>query len=172
MIELLRNRRSIRQYADRPIEPEKIELLKEAALRSPSSRNFDPWEFLFVDDRGLLGKLAACKPHGAAFLAQAALAVVVCGDTQASDVWVEDCSIASILLQMTALSLGLGSCWVQVRNRQHDDQASSTEYLQDLLGLPACLEVESIIALGYPAEQREPLAYETLKHSKVHVNRF
>ena len=53
MIELLRNRRSIRKYTDRDIEPEKVEILKEAILRSPSSRNFDPWEFVFVDDRGL-----------------------------------------------------------------------------------------------------------------------
>jgi nitroreductase len=61
MIDLLRNRRSIRQYLDRPIEPEKIERLKEAALRAPSSRNIDPWEFIFVDDRELLAKLAACS---------------------------------------------------------------------------------------------------------------
>lgn len=172
MIELLRNRRSVRQYVDKAIEPEKIELLKEAVLRSPSSRNFDPWEFVFVDDREMLGKLAACKSHGAAFLAQAALGVVVCGDTDASDVWVEDCSIASILLQMVAQSLDLGSCWIQIRNRQHDEQTGSTEYIQDLLGFPARFEVESIIALGYPAEQREPVAYEALKHSKVHFNRF
>ena len=60
MIELLRNRRSIRKYTDMSIEAEKIELLKEAVLRSPSSRNFDPWEFIFVDDRKLLKQLAPC----------------------------------------------------------------------------------------------------------------
>ncbi len=51
MIELLRARRSIRRYTDRRIEPEKIEILKEAVLRAPSSRNIDPWEFIFVDER-------------------------------------------------------------------------------------------------------------------------
>ena len=61
MIELLRNRRSIRQYLDRPIEPEKIERLKEAALRAPSSRNIDPWEFIFVDDRELLAAADLAK---------------------------------------------------------------------------------------------------------------
>ncbi|MHC4242709.1 MAG: nitroreductase family protein, partial [Planctomycetota bacterium] len=54
MIELLRNRRSIRKYTDKVIEPEKIEILKETVLRSPSSRGFDPWEYIFVDDRELL----------------------------------------------------------------------------------------------------------------------
>lgn len=172
MIELLRGRRSIRRYVDRPIEPEKMALLQEAALRSPSSRNFDPWEFIFVDDRALLEKLASCKPHGAAFLARAALGVVVCGDTQASDVWVEDCSIASILLQMTAQSLGLGSCWIQVRRRMHDEQISAGQYIRGLLSLPEHIDVESIVAVGYPAEQREPLGHDELKPAKVHRNRF
>lgn len=172
MIELLRNRRSIREFADRPVEPKKIELLKEAAMRAPSSRNIDPWGFVFVDDRALLRKLAGCKPHGAAFLAQAALGVVICGDSRASDVWVEDCSIASILLQMAAQSIGLGSCWIQVGDRMHDDRISSGRYIQELLGLPEHIEVESIVALGYPAERREPLSYEELKFSKVHLNRF
>lgn len=172
MIGLLRARRSIREYTGRPIEPEKIELLKEAVLRSPSSRNFDPWEFLFVDDRDLLGKLARCKPHGADFLEQAALGIVVCGDSQASDVWVEDCSVAAILVQMVAQSAGLGSCWVQVRSRMFDDKTTSECYIQKLLAIPEHVRVECIVALGYPAQQREPLPKECLKVSKIRMNRY
>ena len=167
MIELLRNRRSIRRYLDKPIEAEKIALLKEGLLRSPSSRSIDPWEFIFVDDRRQLEKLARCKPHGASFLAGAALGIVICSDSTQSDVWVEDCSIASILVQLVAQSIGLGSCWIQVRNRQHDEQTSSERYIQDLLGIPAHVKVESIIALGYPAKQREPVPREQLKDTKV-----
>jgi nitroreductase len=172
MIELLRARRSIRAYTGRPIEPEKMELLKEAALRAPSSRNIDPWESIFVDDPELLQKLARCKPHGADFLAQAALGIVVCGDSRESDTWIEDCSIASILVQMVGQSLGLGSCWVQVRNRKFDDQTTSEAYLQKLLGIPEHIKVESIIALGYSAEKREPLPRADLKDAKVHTNTF
>ncbi len=172
MIELLRKRRSIRRYLDRPIEPELVALLKEAVLRAPSSRNIDPWEFVFVDDRGLLEELATCKPHGAGFLSGAALGIVVCGDSAASDVWVEDCSIASILVQMVAQSLGLGSCWIQVRNRNYDEQTSSGEYVQNLLDIPEHVQVESIVAIGYPAEKREPVPSEQLKTAQVHLNRF
>jgi len=172
MIELLRNRRSIRQYLDRAIEPEKIERLREAALRAPSSRNIDPWEFIFVDDRELLAELATCKPHGAGFLNGAALGIVICGDSTQSDVWIEDCSIASILVQMAAQSLGLGSCWIQVRQRMHDDQVSSERYIQDLLGVPEHIKVESIVAVGYAAERRTPLPADELKTSQVHLNRF
>jgi nitroreductase len=172
MIELLRARRSIREYSDRLIEAEKVELLKEAALRSPSSRNIDPWEFIFVDDRELLARLSTCKPHGAAFLEHAALGIVVCGDSQESDTWIEDCSIASILVQMAAQSLGLGSCWIQVRNRMLDDRTTSEQYVQSLLRIPEHIKVQSIIAIGYPAERREPLPAEELKYWKIRANTY
>ena len=172
MIELLRNRRSIRKYADKAIEPEKIEILKEAVLRSPSSRSFDPWEFIFVDNRELLKQLALSKPHGAGFLKDAALGIVICADEQKSDVWVEDCSIASILVQMVAQSLGLGSCWIQIRERKFDDQMTSEDYIRKLLNIPGGLKVESIIALGYPAEKREPVRRENLKYEKVRINSY
>jgi len=172
MIELLRARRSIRRYTDRPIELEKVDLLKEAALRSPSSRNIDPWEFIFIDDRELLAELAKCKPHGAEFLEDAALGIVVCGDGRESDTWIEDCSIASILVQMVAQSIGLGSCWIQVRSRMFDDQTTSERYIQGLLRIPEHIKVQSIIALGYPAETREPLPAEELKHWKVRANTY
>jgi nitroreductase len=172
MIELLRNRRSIRKYTDKSIEPEKIELLKEAVLRSPSSRNFDPWEFIFVDDRGLLKQLSQCKPHGAKFLEHAALGIVVCADGQKSDVWIEDCSIASILVQMTAQSVGLGSCWIQIRKRAYDETMTSEEYIKNLLNLPELMKVESIISIGYPAEKREPVPKEELKYEKIRLNGY
>jgi nitroreductase len=172
MIELLRARKSIREYTGQPIEPEKLELLKEVVLRAPSSRNIDPWEFIFVDDRRLLKKLASCKPHGAAFLAHAALGIVICGDSRRSDTWIEDCSIASILVQMVAQSIGLGSCWIQVRNRMHADGMTSEQYVQESLKIPAHVQVESIIAVGYPAEQREPVPREDLKYAKVRRNAY
>ncbi|NIP23491.1 MAG: NAD(P)H-dependent dehydrogenase/reductase [Phycisphaerae bacterium] len=172
MIELLRNRRSIRKYTDKDIEPEKVEILKEAVLRSPSSRNFDPWEFIFVDDQELLKQLALCKPHGAKFLEGAALGIVICADGQKSDVWIEDCSIASILVQMAAQSIGLGSCWIQIRNRMFDDQMTSENYIKDLLKIPDNFKVESIIAVGYPAEKREPVLRENLKYEKLRFNSY
>ena len=172
MIELLRKRRSIRKYRDKVIEPEKIEILKEAVLRSPSSRSFDPWEFIFVDNRELLKQLALCKPHGAGFLKDAALGIVICADEQKSDVWVEDCSIASILVQMVAQSLGLGSCWIQIRNRKFDDQMTSEDYIRKLLNILSGLKVESIIALGYPWEKKEPVPRENLKYEKIRINYY
>ena len=172
MIELLRARRSVRKFAAEAIEPEKVELLKEAVLRSPTSRNIRPWEFGFVDDSRLLRQLAVSKPHGAGFLEYAPLAIVVCADGDKSDVWIEDCSIASILVQMAAQSMDLGSCWVQIRNRMFDDKTASEEHVRGMLGMPGHIRVESIIALGYPAEEKTPISRETLEYTRIRINSF
>ncbi|HUV02753.1 MAG TPA: nitroreductase family protein [Desulfobacteria bacterium] len=168
MLDLLRKRRSVRTYQNKPIEPKLIELLKEAAVRSPTSRNFRPWRFLFVTDKTKLAALSRAKPSGSSFLKGAALGVVVCADDTESDVWIEDCAIASILLQLTGQSLGLGSCWIQIRKRMHDDTKTSAEdYVKDLLGLPEHMKVESIIAFGYPDEAKPPIPKEQLEYSKI-----
>lgn len=172
MIELLRQRRSIRKYADKTIEVEKLEILKEAVLRSPSSKNLNPWEFVFVNDRGLIAQLKNCKPHGTTALGTSPLAVVVCADETLNDAWVEDCSIASILLQLTAQSLELGSCWVQVRNRMHSENISAEKYIQDLLKIPEHFRVLSVIALGYPESTRPAKPFSELQFEKIRINRF
>jgi nitroreductase len=119
MLEILRKRRSIRQFKKDRIAPAQVDALKEAVLRAPSSRAIKPWKFWFVQDADLIGKLARCKEHGSAFLKAAPLAVVVCGDETVSDVWIEDCSIAAIIVHLAAVGLGLGGCWIQIRNRMH-----------------------------------------------------
>lgn len=172
MIELLRKRRSIRKFTVEKISPETIETIIEAALRSPSSRGINPWEFILVDDPEILGKLAKSKQHGSEFLKNAPLAIVVCADSTKSDVWVEDCSIAAIIIQLTAVSLGLGSCWAQIRDRQHDYEITAEGYIQNLLGLPEHIKVECILGIGYPAEQKEPVSAESLQNDKIRNNRW
>ena len=172
MIEILRKRRTTRKYSDKSIEPEKVELLKEALLRSPSSKNINPWEFIFVDNRELIQKLRSCKSSGVRSLDSAPLAVVICADETKNDVWIEDCSIASILLQLTAQSLDLGSCWIQVRNRQHSEELSTEKYIQDLLGIPQNFKILSIISLGYTDIRREGKPVEELQFEKIRKNRF
>jgi nitroreductase len=171
-LSLVQKRRSIRQYLEKPVEKEKIELLIEAALRSPSSRGFNPWEFIVLTDRDLLAKLSKAKPHGASFLKNAPLGIVVCADPEKCDVWVEDASIASIFLHLAAESLELGSCWIQIRMRMHDQTKTAQEYVQELLNIPENLNVESMIAIGYPAESKPPHRKENLPYEKVYYNEY
>jgi nitroreductase len=170
MIDLLRSRRSVRVFEEQPVEPETVKLLREALLRSPSSRNLRPWEFILVDDPRLLEGLGHARPTGSRFLAGAPLSIVVCGDERSSDTWVEDCSIAAILVQLTAHSLGLGSCWAQIRGRPHSDDLSAEAFVQDLLGLPTHLRVECIIGLGHPGETRPSIPASKLDGRKIHHN--
>lgn len=167
MLDILRSRRSIRRYKDQQIEAEKIEQLKEAALRAPSSRGINPWRFVFVTDKPMLEKLSSAKESGSSFLKGAALGVVVAAKQGESDVWVEDCSIASIILQLAGCSLDLGSCWIQIRNRRHSSSMSAEDYVKQTLGLPDEFLVECIISFGYPDEVKRPVAAADLEWSKI-----
>lgn len=172
MYELLRKRRSIRKFSDRAVEAETLDTILKSALLSPSSRSRRPWEFVVVTDPGMLGRLSESREHGSQFLAGAKAGIVVIADPAKSDVWVEDASIASIAIQLSAESLGLGSCWIQLRQRQHDGQTSAEAYVKELLQIPAFYCVECIIALGYPAETKPPYEESELRHDKIHRERF
>jgi hypothetical protein len=82
---------------------------------------------------------------------------VICGEETESDVWIEDCSIASIIPQLIGQTLGLGYCWIQIRRRLSGTGKSSEEYAKEVLSLPKSLRVESIIAFGYPDEVKNPI---------------
>jgi len=168
MIEILRQRRSIRKYKNKKIEGEKVKILREAAVRSPTSRNYMPWNFYFVENKKIIEELSTCKPHGALFLANAPLAIVVTGDENKSDVWIEDCSIASINLQLTAQTLGLGSCWIQVRKRFYNKDVPSGEYIRKFFDFGEKQQVLSIIAIGYPDEERSGLEERRLNYDAIH----
>ena len=170
-IDLLRARRSIRKFEDRPVEKEKVDILIEAALRSPSSKGLNPWEFVVVDDPETIRRLSRSKEHGASFLARAPLAIAVCAHPDRSDVWVEDVSIAALILHLAATDLGLGSCWVQLRKRDFDETKTAGQYAAEVLALPPGVEVSVIIGMGYPAQQPKPHPYDTLSHEKVRINR-
>ena len=171
-LDLIRERRSIRRFLDRPVEAEKTDLLIAAALRSPSSRGFNPWEFVVVTRRALLERLSQAKAHGSSFLRNAPLGIVVCADPEKCDVWVEDASIASIFIHLAAQALGLGSCWIQIRERMHDETKSAEAYVAEVLNIPERLKVESMVAVGYPDEKKQPHGKEELQYDKVHVDQY
>jgi nitroreductase len=171
-LSMLQKRRSIRKYQKKAIEPDVIMQLIEAGLRAPSSRDLNPWEFIVIDEPVLLEKLSLSKPHGSSFLRNAPLGIVVCADFGRSDVWIEDTSIAITLIQLFAESMGLGSCWIQIRERMRDKSKTAGEYVREILHIPAHLKVEAIIAIGYPAEELPPHSKEELKFEKVSYREY
>ena len=171
-IDLLRKRRSIRQFQDKAIEQEKVDLLIEAVLRSPSSRSLNPWHFIVVTNKGTIEKLSQAKAHGSKFMKNAALAVVVCADPAVSDVWIEDTSIASLILHLAACDLGLGSCWVQIRQREHDSSTSAEQFVRDLLGIGEEMVIEAVVAIGYGSEDKPGHPEESLLRERIYRERY
>ena len=170
ILDFLRTRRSIRSFSEKPVSEKQLALLKEALLRAPTSRGLNPWQFIQIDDPELLKGIAKAKTSGSAFLAKAPLAFAICADTTISDVWLEDCSIAAITLHYMAHSIGLGSCWVQIRLRQHDDHTGSEDYLKKLLALPEHFRVVAVIGIGHPAEEKKGLPTSALPKGRFHHN--
>lgn len=171
-LDLITKRRSVRRYLEKAVEPKKVEALVEAALRSPSSMGNNPWEFIVVTDPIVLEKLSRAKPHGATFLKRAPLGMVVCADPSKSTVWIEDASIAAIYIHLAALSLGLGSCWIQIRERMHHETMSAEAYIAELLQIPGDRKVEAMIAIGYPAEEPPPHPKASLLLEKVYYESY
>ncbi|MBN2652019.1 MAG: nitroreductase family protein [Spirochaetales bacterium] len=172
MLELLYKRRSTRKFKDTKVEKEKINMICKSALLSPSSRDKRPWEFIAIDDKQTIEKLSKCKPHGAAFMKGAPLCIAVVADPEKCDVWIEDASIASIIIQLACESIGLGSCWVQIRKRPTSDSTESEEYVKKVLQIPDNYRVESLIAIGYKDEELEPYTESSLMFEKIHKNLF
>ena len=170
--ELIRLRRSTRKFTEEELSQEQVELLLRAALMSPSSKRTNGWQFVVVDDKEMLQKLSQCKEAGAGLIAGAPLAIVVMADPMVSDVWIEDASVASLMIQLQAEDLGLGSCWVQVRERFTADGVSANEVVHELLDIPLQLQVLSIIAVGNKAQERKPFDEENLQWEKVHINKY
>jgi nitroreductase len=170
--DLLKSRRSIRKFLGRDVEKEKLDLILKSALLAPSSRARRPWEFIAVSDRELLKRLSGCREHGSDFLGGAPLGIVVAADPDMCDVWVEDASIAAIIIQLSAQSLALSSCWIQVRERFHSSGIPAEEYIREVLEIPPRYRVECMIAIGYSAEEKRAYEDGELLYDKIHWSRF
>ncbi len=170
--ELIKTRRSMRKFTQEELTAEEVAMLMRAALMAPTSKRANSWQFIVVDDKETLQQLSRCKENASQFIAGAAIAVVVMADPMASDVWIEDAAIASIYLQLQAEDLGLGSCWVQVRERFTADGTPSGEYVRQLLDIPLPLQVLSVIAIGHKGMERKPFNEEHLQWEKIHLNKY
>ena len=170
--DLLAKRRSIRQFQEKLVEQEKIDQLIEIALRAPSSMSRNPWQFIVVTDRAKIEELSRAKAHGASFMKNAPLAIVVAADPEKCDVWIEDCSIATFLIHLGAEDLGLGSCWVQIRERQDSAGCCSERRVSEIVGLPENMHVLAMVAIGYGVEKKSGHPTESLPFTQVHFEHY
>ena len=152
---------AVREYSDKPVPPETIRRIVEAAHLTASSMNGQPWHFIVVQDGEMLKVLGAAAPTGP-YTAQSAFAVVVA--IEESRFAVSDASRAIQSMVLVAWSEGVGSNFVGF---------SGLPAVSALLGIPKEIEVLAIVPFGYPKnpvgkgkKQRKPLG------EVVHRERF
>lgn len=159
--ELIAQRRSIRKFSDRPVPREVVDRLLAEALTAPSARNTRTTRFLVVDDPSLVARMADMRDYGSAFLKGAPLAVVVLGETSASDLWRENAAISATVLQLACVDEGLGSCWVHIHGRPRRKEApegeKAADYLRSFLPIPDSCEPLCAVAIGYSDFHPAPL---------------
>ncbi len=166
-LEAIFNRRSIRKYTDAPVSEKDLQTILKAGMLAPSANNKQPWQFVVVNERETLTALAEVHPY-AKMLLQAPLAIVVCGDRERShkEYWVQDCAAATQNILIAATALGLGSVWLGVHPNE-----SRVYGVSQLLALPdEKITPFSIVALGYPAEEKGEV--DRYQPDWVHYNRW
>jgi nitroreductase len=170
--DLVQLRRSHRKFTEQEIDADDVRLILRAALMSPTSKGQRGWQFVVVDDKTDIEKLADAKDLGSQFLKGAPLAIVVLGDSLQNDCWVEDGSLAAISMQYQAEDLGLGSCWIQMRGRGLSDGTSADTVIRGILDIPDHLNVLCVLAIGHKADDRKPQNEDKLKWENVHIGKF
>lgn len=172
LFEIMRRRKSVRQYQEDAISQEKIEAILEAALLAPTSRGLNETDFIVVREPSMLEKLSQVKKAGGGMLKKAACAIVVCGDSVRGDTWIEDSSIAMTYMHIKATELGLGSCWVQIRLRKDEEGGEAGENVRGLLKIPDHYQVEAILSLGEIEEVLPERPVPSLQTERIHEGSF
>ena len=120
---------------------------------------------MVVTDKVLLEKMSQMRDYGSAFMKDAQAAIVVMGDKNATDLWLDNCAITATILQLAVVDEGLASCWVHVNDRpclkDEPEGKRADDYLRELLGISDNYGILCAVALGYSDFEPKPLpAYE------------
>jgi nitroreductase len=172
LIEIMKNRRSVRKYTSEPVEQQKINQILQAGLLSASGRAKRPWEFIVVTEHETLEKLSHCRQGSAKMLDGAGAAIIVIGNTEKADTWIEDCSIAMSNMHLMAANLGLGSCWIQGRMRESEQGIPTDEFVRSIIGYPENFSLEAILSIGCIDVSPEGYSLDSLEFDKVHYEKF
>ena len=164
----IKKRRSIRLYAKKPVEEEKLNRILEAARLAPSADNNQPWRFVVVTDEEIKEKLRTS--YDEEWFVSSPVIIVGCAvpneawvRMDGQEYWMVDVAIAMQNLILTATELGLGTCWVADFNETAARKA---------LGLPLDIRVVAMTPLGYPAEKKPPVKNRKPLSEIVHYDNW
>lgn len=165
--ELAEKRRSHRKFTDERLTEEQIQSLLDVALMAPTSKGLHSYSFCVVENPEKLTALSQCKDMGSQFVSGASCAIVVMADPEISDVWIEDSSTAAMSILYQSEALGLGACWVQVRNRKDSEGRDSEAVVRGILSLPENFRVVCFLAIGHKGMERKGQNMEKISALKA-----
>lgn len=160
-------RRSIRRFSSEPITEDEVNTILSAAFAAPSAHNLHPCEFIVIQERDNLIKLASTLTYGRSLI-EAACAICVVGDTNRQDIWEflnHDGAAATQNMALAAVDIGLASVWIGCT-----PSYPNLNEVHEVLGLPANFKCISILAIGHSAVTKEP--NNRFEHLKIHKEKW
>jgi nitroreductase len=167
-MDIIFNRRSVRKYTEQKIEAEKVDRMLRAAMQAPSATNQQPWEFLVIDDKETIVKLAEFSPY-AKMLPGAPLAMVILEKqgVRAPLFTEQDLGAAVQNLMLQAVEDGLGSVWMGVGRGTERET-----FLKEMFNLPETVKPFAVLAIGYPADENANKFVDRYDETRVHYNKY
>lgn len=169
VLAVIKKRRSVRKYQSRLVEPEKIEEILRAGMYSPSARHIRGWQFIVVDDKMTIKKLADTKMY-AQHLATASVVIAVVSEEY--KYWLENASIVAHQMTLEVVNQGLSTCWTQIYDSQRLDGSSAEEYVKQVLKIPQKMRVLCLLGIGYPGEDLAEHDDTEFEKAKIHKNHW
>ncbi|MBR0136828.1 MAG: nitroreductase family protein [Erysipelotrichaceae bacterium] len=171
-VETILNRRSIRKFTDRKISEEDIRTILSCGMSGPSAVNARDWSFVVVDNKEEIKKWAEASGRAGRIIENSAMSILICADRNRSfkgapDYCIINGSIAGQNMILAAAELGIGSVWLGIWPQQEKVE-TQTNYFH----LPENIVPHSIIAFGYPDEDKSGLEHLDYEEDRVHRNKW
>ena len=151
VLEAIQKRYSCRTYRNKPIEPDKLNQIFEAARLAPSAKNLQDWRFIIVTDKTTKVELAQAA-NNQTFLSEAGAIIIACSNSDhimrcGQAIGPIDVAIAIEHICLEATELGLATCWIG---------SFYPEKVRQILNIPEQVQIIELLALGYPADSPKP----------------
>lgn len=161
----IRTRRSVRSFTSEDVTDAEVKEILGAAMSAPSAGNEQPWEFVVIRDKQLLGEIGKFSKY-AGYAKKAPVSILVCGNLdydKYGGFWVQDVSAATQNILLAAHAMGLGAVWTGVH-----PEKGRVKGFRKLLGIPSKIVPFSLVVIGHPKKQPSPV--QRFKEDRVHFD--
>jgi nitroreductase len=171
VFETIQKRREITKFLDKQISQERLNQILNAGYLSPAGNNLPSREFVLVQKPEMLQYLAKATPF-VPWLEGSQAAIVITGRPEISKYWLQDASIASGFIWLSATELGLGAAFGAIYHAEDAEESSKREnYVREALAIPQDRRIVSILGLGYP-ETVPPTKTQLPRETIIYYDQF